>query len=69
MASDPPAWLTTDEYATPSEVAGTFRVTRRTVYTMIARGDLPAARVGGQWRIPRRAVDELAAAGGGNAAS
>lgn len=61
MAADPPAWLDDDGYATPKEVADTFRVSRRTVYSMIARGDLPAARVAGQWRIARDAVDDLAA--------
>jgi len=38
-------WLTT------ADVTATLRVTPDTVYRLIRTGDLPAVRVGGQWRF------------------
>ena len=36
---------------TASEVAKYLRVKTETVYKLIRNGDLPAARIGGQWRF------------------
>lgn len=47
---------------TAAEVAQRARIKRRTVYRLIAAGRLPAARVGGQWRVPLRACRALLAA-------
>lgn len=33
------------------EIAALFRVSEKTVRRWIAAGDLPAAKLGGQWRI------------------
>lgn len=38
----------------PDEVAETFGVKIRTVYTWIQDNKLPAIKVGGQWRIKRQ---------------
>lgn len=54
---------TTGTYATPAEAADRFGISRVTVYRMCQRGELDAVRVGGQWRIPREALDRLAAGG------
>ena len=39
------------ELLTPHEAARLLRVSQSTVYRLLARGSIPAARVGGQWRI------------------
>jgi excisionase family DNA binding protein len=44
---------------TPSEVAVELRVSAPTVYRLIDRGQLRAARIGGQLRIERTAVEAL----------
>ena len=38
-------------YLTVREVAETFRITQRTVYSWIKNGDLIALQLGGSWRI------------------
>lgn len=62
MAAEQPPRPHDEDYATPKEAATRFRVSTRTIYEMVARQELPAVRVGRQWRIPRRTLDELAAA-------
>lgn len=52
-----------DTYATPAEAAERFSISRVTVYRLCQRGELDAVRVGGQWRIPRAALDRLAVGG------
>ena len=47
----PPAFLTMDE------VLGYLRVTSRTIYRLIKAGDLPAVRVGRQWRFRQSDLD------------
>lgn len=39
------------------EVAALLRVTERTIYALLARRELPAFKVGGQWRFQRRDLD------------
>jgi len=46
-----PAFLTMDE------VLGYLRVTSRTIYRLIKAGDLPAVRVGRQWRFRQSDLD------------
>lgn len=36
---------------------GYLRVTPRTIYRLIQTGDLPAVRIGGQWRFRRSDLD------------
>jgi len=46
------------EFYTVAEVAARMRVSKMTVYRLVHAGELPAARVGRSFRVPRRAVDE-----------
>jgi excisionase family DNA binding protein len=49
-------------YMTIEESAASFHVSERTVRRWIARGALPARKVGGTVRVPRGAVSEEALA-------
>lgn len=42
---------------TIDEVLGYLKVTSRTIYRLIRNGDLPAMRVGRQWRFRRQDLD------------
>ena len=42
---------------TIEEVLAYLKVTSRTIYRLIRTGDLPAMRVGRQWRFRRRDLD------------
>ena len=42
---------------TPTEVIAYLRVDVRTVYRLMRTGDLPAMRVGRQWRVRRTDLD------------
>jgi len=46
-----PSFLTTDD------VLGYLRVTPRTIYRLIRDGELPAVRIGRQWRFRRSDLD------------
>ena len=46
-----------DRLLTVAEVAGTIRVSNMTVYRLIKNGDLPALRVGKNYRIRESDVD------------
>ena len=46
------------EIMTVEEVARYLRVVERTIYRLVKRGDIPAARVGRQWRFERASIDE-----------
>jgi excisionase family DNA binding protein len=46
-----PAFLTTDE------VLDYLKVTSRTIYRLIKAGDLPAVRIGRQWRFRQSDLD------------
>jgi len=45
-------------YMTMNEAASFLRVSLRTVYTLTERGELPAVKVGGQWRVSRGALED-----------
>jgi excisionase family DNA binding protein len=47
-----PAFLTTEE------VLDCLKVTPRTIYRLIKSGDLPAVRIGRQWRFRRADLDD-----------
>lgn len=51
-AQRPTAFLTTEE------VLGYLRVTPRTIYRLIRSGELPAIRIGRQWRFRRTDLDD-----------
>ena len=42
---------------TVDQVAAYLQLSKRTVYNMAAAGDLPAAKVGDQWRFYRPEID------------
>ena len=46
-----------DEILTLPEVAGLLKVAEKTVYTMAQKSQLPAFKVGGQWRFRRIDID------------
>ena len=50
--NSPPAILTTEE------VLDYLRVTPGTIYRLIRDGELPALRIGRQWRFRRSDIDE-----------
>jgi excisionase family DNA binding protein len=43
---------------TITEVAGTLRVSNRTLVRMIQQREIPAFKIGGQWRIPESGFRE-----------
>ncbi len=46
------------QFLTVAEVASVMRVSKMTVYRLVHGGELPAARVGRSFRVPRSAVEE-----------
>jgi len=46
-----------ESYFTPDEVATIYRVTGTTVRRLIRNGEIPAVKVGSQYRIPRSAMN------------
>ena len=46
-----------DDIRTSPEVASLLKVAEKTVYGLAQKGDLPAFKVGGQWRFLRTAID------------
>ena len=48
----------TDEILTLPEVAQLLKVAEKTVYSMAQKGQLPAFKVGGQWRFKRADLDQ-----------
>jgi excisionase family DNA binding protein len=46
----------TRPFMSPVEAAALLHVSRYTIYRLIRSGQLPAVRVGGQLRLPRRAL-------------
>ena len=47
-----------DEILTLPEVAQLLKVAEKTVYSMAQKGQLPAFKVGGQWRFKRAELDK-----------
>ncbi len=46
------------QFLTVAEVAAIMRVSKMTVYRLVHSGELPAARVGRSFRVPRDAVQD-----------
>ena len=46
------------QFLTVVQVASMMRVSKMTVYRLVHGGELPAARVGRSFRVPRHAVEE-----------
>ena len=45
-------------FLTTDEVLGYLKVTPRTIYRLIRTGELPAVRIGRQWRFRRGDLDD-----------
>ena len=45
-------------FLTTEEVLGCLKVNPRTIYRLIKAGDLPAVRIGRQWRFRRSDLDD-----------
>ena len=43
---------------TVREVAEYLKVKERTIYRLVARGDIPAFKVGGSWRFRKGEIDQ-----------
>jgi excisionase family DNA binding protein len=56
-------------FLTVSELARFLRVSRTTAYQLVWSGQVPRARVGGQWRIPRAELERQLASGTGRTAA
>jgi excisionase family DNA binding protein len=51
-------WLIAEhEFLTTDEVLEYLRINARTVYRLIRNGEIPAVRIGRQWRIRRNDLD------------
>ena len=46
---------------TAKEVAGYLKINERTVYTLARRGEIPATKIGKQWRFSRSAIEQMIA--------
>ena len=46
-------------YFSVRDLARYLGVSRRTAYNLVAAGDVPSVRVGGQYRIPRADLERL----------
>lgn len=59
MATEQPEiHLAQVQFLTVAEVSAMMRVSKMTVYRLVHGGDLPAARVGRSFRVPKRAVED-----------
>ncbi len=47
-----------DEYLTAAEVAKLFKLNVETVYDLVGNGQLPATKLGGQWRFDASEIRE-----------
>ena len=46
------------EFLTVSEVASLLKLSESTVYTMVRAGEIPAVKLGKQWRVSETRLDE-----------
>ena len=49
-------WLTIDE------IARHLKISKETIYKMVQQGQIPASKLGNQWRFNRKTVDTWLAA-------
>ena len=49
----------TAEIMNLEEASRYLRIKRRTLYALAARGEVPAAKIGGQWRFRRSHLEDL----------
>ena len=53
-------------FLTTEEVLGYLKITPRTIYRLIRNGELPAIRIGRQWRFRRADLDQWVERQAGN---
>ena len=46
------------EYLTTREIAAYLRLNEKKIYALVARGQLPAARISGKWLFPKHLIDQ-----------
>ncbi len=46
------------QYISINDAAKVLKVNRRTIYMLVKSGEIPAIRVGSQWRIPESFLEE-----------
>ena len=49
--------MSNDEILTLPEVAELLRIAEKTVYSLAQRGEIPAFKVGGQWRFKQADIN------------
>ena len=49
--------MTADDVMTVREVADYLKVKDRTIYRLVANGDMPGFKVGGSWRFRKAEID------------
>lgn len=47
-----------DKWLTIDELAGYIKMSRTKLYGMAQRGDIPASKIGNQWRFDREEIDQ-----------
>jgi len=47
------------ELLTITEATKMLKLNRTTLYTLIKKGEIPAIRLGSQWRIPKEELEKL----------
>jgi excisionase family DNA binding protein len=60
--SDKPATTLRDQYLTVHEVAAALKVHHTTIYRMLKKREIPAFRVGSDWRFSKHAIEQWIAA-------
>lgn len=50
--------MTTDRWLTLDELAGYLKLSRSKLYRLAQRGEVPASKVGSQWRFDRHEIDD-----------
>jgi PTS system nitrogen regulatory IIA component len=50
--------MMTDQALTIKELAKYLNVTRRTIYNLLERGELPGFKVGANWRFRKEDIDK-----------
>jgi len=48
----------TDKWLTIDELAGYIKMSRTKLYGMAQRGEIPASKIGTQWRFDREEIDQ-----------
>jgi excisionase family DNA binding protein len=61
-APDKPASVLHDQYLTVHEVAAALKVHHTTVYRMLKKREIPAFRIGADWRFSKHAIEQWIAA-------